>query len=817
MFGKRYTAGVSIVAVSWALALPALAQESKGTGSVDDRDNVIIVTAQKREEQLIDVPISLAALGEKQLDQQQISELRDFVGQVPNLVINNFNARSDTLRMFIRGIGQNDVSLTQDPSVALYVDGVYVGTSIGGGFETEDLQRIEVLRGPQGTLYGRNATGGAINIISNKPDPSGFAAKVSYSLGNFDLRRANATLNLPLSDRLAVRGTVVSVQRDGLQDNLGPGRDFAEQDRFAARASVRFQPNDRFTIDYAYDYSLVKDTGTLSVPIEGAPITAPIRPPFSLPGTGGLAQATTFIVSEFTNPVPFRAGRPDNGLAYRPVEAGRGEVQGHTASIEWDAAEALTLKALVGHRVIDNLQVVDSLPTSRTFIRTVVTTSVIPTLPVGTVVNQIGPNAAARNIDTFDFKSTSVELQGSGTVPFSAGSMDYVAGLYYYEDEARLNTVSNPVGAGTASFDDRTSIANTTKAAFTQVSVRPFEDEKLTLTLGARYSKDGRKATRVNERSRSFALLGGFTPANCAFFTAQGAFPPGTTCDPTGTIQAATFGRDFKNFSISAAVAYKVNDDFNIYARYAEGYKSGGTAQRSSNPINFAKGFEPEAVTSYEMGAKANLFDRRVSASLALFYMQLDAFQSSVQSGGTAGDRDFLGVDGNEIYGLEFDVSARLTDWLRVGMTGALLHTSVGEDRAEVLRDTGQTSIEEFSDKLQFAPDSSGSVYVDLSVPINDDWVFSGYTSVTYQGPTDTAMNAHDNVTLQTRGIVDANINLTRIYDSGGELTLRLWAKNLLDREYDVIAFGAFAFTGARTLTEYGEPRTYGLTLQAKY
>ena len=91
------------------------------------------------------------------------------MGQVPNLFVNNFNGRSDTVRLFIRGIGQNDVTLTQDPSVAPYVDGVYVGTTVGGGFETEDLERIEVLRGPQGTLYGRNATGGAVNIISNKP------------------------------------------------------------------------------------------------------------------------------------------------------------------------------------------------------------------------------------------------------------------------------------------------------------------------------------------------------------------------------------------------------------------------------------------------------------------------------------------------------------------------------------------------------------------------------------------------------------------------------------------------------------------------
>ncbi|MBV1918284.1 MAG: TonB-dependent receptor [Sphingomonadaceae bacterium] len=816
MFAKHQIAGVSMVALGWALATPVMAQESAGSDTVNNRDDVIIVTAQKREEQLIDVPISLAALGEEQLEQQQISELRDFVGQVPNLLINNFNARSNTVRMFIRGIGQNDVSLTQDPSVALYVDGIYVGTSIGGGFETDDIARIEVLRGPQGTLYGRNATGGAINVISNKPDTSGPAAKASFTAGNYDLRRANAMVNIPLSDSLAIRGTIVKADRGGLQKNLGLGRDAAEQDRLAARASVRFQPSDRITIDYAYDYSLTKDSGTLSVPIEGSPATYPIGAPFALPGTGGLAMATSFIVNEFTNPSPFTAGRPKEFTSVRAFSDGRGKVQGHTASIDWDAADALTLRALVGRRTINNQQLGDQVPTANTFIRTIVTESVIPTLPVGAVVNEIGPNSPSATDDTLDFEATSAELQAFGTIPFSSGSMDYVAGLYYYEDDAELQTMSSPVGSGPQTFTDYTTIANTSKAAFAQVTVRPFEDEKLSITVGARYSDDEREATRINERSISFAALGGYTAASCAYFEARRVFAPGA-CDPSGVTQAANYNRKFSNFSLSGTLAYKLNDDFNIYARYAEGYKSGGTSQRSSNPINFAEGFEPEEITSYEMGIKANLFDRRVNASIAGFFMQLDSLQSSVVSGATPGDRDFIGIDGSEIYGVEFDISARLTDWLRAGISGGLLHTSIGVKQAEVLRDTGETSIEIFSDKLQFAPESSGSAYVEVATPINDDWDISAYTSVTYQGPTNTALNAIDDRILQTRGIVDANIGLTRNYGDGREITFRLWAKNLLDREYDVMSFGAFAFSGAQTLTEYGEPRTYGLTLIGKY
>ena len=130
----------------------------------------VIVTAQKREQTLQDVPISVAAFDTSKLQKMGIDELEDIGAKVPNLFINNFNNDSSTVRLFIRGIGQNDVQLTQDPSVALYIDGVYVGTSVGSGMETVDLQRIEVLRGPQGSLYGRNATGGAVNLISQRPN-----------------------------------------------------------------------------------------------------------------------------------------------------------------------------------------------------------------------------------------------------------------------------------------------------------------------------------------------------------------------------------------------------------------------------------------------------------------------------------------------------------------------------------------------------------------------------------------------------------------------------------------------------------------------
>ncbi|MEH6593778.1 MAG: TonB-dependent receptor, partial [Halioglobus sp.] len=210
----------------------------------------VIVTAQKREQTLQDVPISVAAFNNEMLTTMGIDELEDLGAKVPNLFLNAFNNDPSAVRMFIRGIGQNDVQLTQDPSVALYIDGVYVGTSIGSGMETVDLERIEVLRGPQGTLYGRNATGGAINMISQRPDPGAVGFKQAFTVGNYDQFKSRTAVNVPLWDEAAVKVAYLHSERDGLVENKGEGDDWAEEFRQAWRLDFSAAITDNLMLDY---------------------------------------------------------------------------------------------------------------------------------------------------------------------------------------------------------------------------------------------------------------------------------------------------------------------------------------------------------------------------------------------------------------------------------------------------------------------------------------------------------------------------------------------------------------------------------------
>ena len=803
--------GVSLFTLATVIASqPAVAQTAESREeAVGVRD--IIVTAQKREQNTIDVPISLAALGAEKLDTLQINELRDFVGQVPNLFVNNFNGRSDTVRLFIRGIGQNDVTLTQDPSVGLYVDGVYVGTTVGAAFESEDLERVEVLRGPQGSLYGRNTTGGAVNIITAKPQLDGFHAKGSLTYGNFDDRRGSVMLNAPLGGNVAVRLTGLLRKRDGLQENTGLGRDFAEVNHAAFRGAIRIKPTDALTIDYAFDYSHNKDTGTLTVPTAGAAASFPIAAPFPIPGTFGLATGLTSLVNTFSVPSPFAPGRPESAQALRPILQNNGKVSSHSLTLEYEASDALTLRSITGHRRINNFQGADNLPVHQASIVTSVIASVLPTLPVGTVLNVIGPNGAAYTTDDIHFKSTSEEIQALGKI---GDTFEYVMGGYYYQDSANQNVIGGAIGSGPLILPNFTTVRNKSYAAFGELTFHPGGNTGLSITIGGRYSHDKRAATRINERSVSFAALGGFTADNCAFFLANRTLQ---TCTPGGVVAAASYSGSFNNFSPSLTVAYKVNDALNLYAKYVRGYKSGGTSQRSANPINFAQGFQPEKVTSFEAGLKGKFLDNHLNASVAGFYMKLNRLQASVQTGATAGDRDFIGINGNEIYGVEFDLTAALTRELSLGVSGALLKATIGERSASVLLDTGVLQVQNFISDQTSAPKSSFNVNADYNRDLNDDWAIGFHSNLSYQSSVETSTNVLDNRTIAGKALVDATMTLTRHLGDNHELSLRFWGKNLFDKDYRTVNFGSFAFSGATTVSEFGEPRTYGATILFRY
>lgn len=800
----RWSLLTTSVLMATGLAVPAAFAQS---GPQADE---IVVTAQRREEALRDVPVSVAAMDAETLDQLGIDDLKDVTGQVPNLFVNNFNGRPDTVRLFIRGLGQNDVSLTQDPSVALYIDNVYVGSSIGGSFDSLDLERVEILRGPQGTLYGRNATGGAVNLISRRPDLEEFSVHGAVTAGNYNLIQTRVGVNVPVGENFAANVIYGTTERDGWVENNGAGEDWGTQDRENFRGALRFAPSSNFEINYSYDWSHVQDSNPFTGPTQFTPGLATGTGIAFLSAPVGTIVPTVALV-QFTDPLPLSEERPDEATALQAVTPVDSEISGHALQAEWDVNDNLTLRSITGVRNIEADFRGDYMYTAQGTLGSfdLLTNTFTPFgLPPGSVGGQ--------NIQT-EFESFTQEFQALGSFEGFGSTVRYVGGLYYYTQEGSQRQASvfiTPRGGAEATIDD------SSIAVFTELTFLPHAfDEQLEISVGARYSEDERNATRTNESSVAFAALGGFTAANCADPvlgpTIVAVFG---SCVPTGVVQAAEYSQEFDNFSPSLSLTWNFNDTSNMYFRYAQGYKTGGTSERSANPVLFSEGYQPEEITSYEIGLKGLFFDRRLAFNIAAFMMELDAFQTSVQTGSTPGDRDFIGIDGNEFRGIEADAQFALTESLSLVASYGMLETEVGETTVTYLNSTGGTVVASLISEFPFAPEKTITLGLTYDRDLNNGFSLSGAINYAYQSSTQTSLNVFENTSLDQRGVVDGSVTLRRNFDDGDrELAIKLWGRNIFDEDYRVVDNRAFAFIGAARQAEWGEPQTYGVTLSFTY
>ncbi|WP_236626798.1 TonB-dependent receptor [Sphingomonas sp. MM-1] len=420
-----------------AACAPAMAQEAPADGVED-----IVVTAQKREESLQDTPISIAAFTARDLESKQITGLVDLRANVPNLQLTPHPNSAATTQIFMRGVGLSDDQITQDGGVAVYMDGVYVARSQGQALEVAELERVEVLRGPQGTLYGRNATGGAINFITRKPDLGSFGFKGQVTLGNYDNRRFKGSVNVPIGDRLAARLSYANIQQDGFIRNPGTGvKRWGDKDRWAMRADVLWEATDAISLRYSYDRSQIDDTPVYVALSPFHPLTVP-RPKEGSPAVRDL------LPNDVTS-------------------------QGHSLIAEWEASDALTVRSITGYRKLDNFQNQDYL------------------------TGALGPFPLQKNQSRARQDQWSEELQLVGDA--LDGGLEYVAGFYYFSESGSNFSNSYSPPTLTRSFT-RATIDNESYALFGQATFTPeWPDRKLHLTVGARQSWDQRAATLTRQ------------------------------------------------------------------------------------------------------------------------------------------------------------------------------------------------------------------------------------------------------------------------------------------------------------------------------
>lgn len=784
----------------------------------------VVVTAQKKEESLQDTPIALDAFDESALEREGISNVGDLANNVPAMTIEPFPINSTQLRIYIRGIGLIDAQVTQDPPVGVYIDGAYIARSSGLATDIADLQRIEVLRGPQGTLYGRNSTGGAVNLITKRPNPDELEFKQTLGAGDRDLFSSKTSLNLPLWQGAAAKFAYIYKTNEGHIGHVGSTPsgsqeqygEFGDKDTEGYRFDFGWDINDWIRLDYAYDYSDVEHTNYAytviwpSTPLDTGDSTADFVN----------NQIRAAAVNYFTYPGYDR--RPDDIRTSVPLLGSDTEIEGHMLTMNFSVGDQLEIKYIYAQRDLFDGAAIDLGAGSSAQSYRLDNNAVFSFAwdsPQGITVPRNTQHPSTR--PELDHEQFSHELQFSGSV--WDGRLDYITGLYYFEEEAVEDNatphhqLTSPLegpgidlgllGLGTASgiqvlTAQIPTIENSAVAIFTQLTWRPdILDDRLALTLGARHSEDSRKATQYRDL-RTFATFG----------------DPSTS--PTGTLLQRNLldgngDRDYADDSFSFTIEYELNEDTNIYLKRQEAYKSGGFNIREDpspeGQARFDAGFDEEKVESWELGIKAELFNRRLRINSDVFFTEFVDQQLNFSIPGSLTDTAVANAGTSQLDGFEFDLTFLATEGLVLILNYAYLDSNIDPSVNPL---NGETT-----DQFMFnsAPQHAVTAAFDWTLYYGEWGRLSWNTVYSY---TDERNGGgvrpfRRNDMQDDFAVINTRLGLYDIPVVGGELTIAAYVKNLEDTDYVVNAIHNLPQADRAVL--WGEPRQYGMEFIYRY
>ncbi|WP_020653318.1 TonB-dependent receptor [Massilia niastensis] len=705
---------------------PALAQEAPAAAP-DDAVQVVVVTAQKRQERLQDVPIAATALSARELEIRGLGNVADLGAIAPNLAVTHTPGNSTAAQIAIRGSVTINPALYWEPTVGMYVDGVYMGKVQGAVMDLVDLERVEVLRGPQGTLYGRNTMAGAINFITRKPsgEPGGSA---TLELGNFNARVGKATLDLPRVGIFKASVGVRAEQRDGWVGTT-PGSSVSQlndRDGRSARIALDADAGD-VQFSYRYDASRADQNGSFSQVVHSD---------LDIPG---------LVVSQ---------GRAERASVDAPSFE-RMDSDGHALSADWQLGAANTLKATVATRGLDWDDGLDL---------------------------DGSPIALAQAERHSTYRQRSAELQLTG----QRGAWFYVLGLYAFRD--RGHTV-NPQSFffGAANYDSRYGFTTDAESAYAQLDYQ--FSERVRVSAGLRYTGE--------EKTISRFLAG-----------------PGVSV-PAGTAGSARFHAATPLLS----VGYKLGERVNLYAKYAEGFKSGGFNGEASDVAETLTPFRPEQLRSVEAGLKTTLA-RGTTLNLALFHNRTTDLQESIFTAEGAAASNIRNAGKATTRGLEVEFGMRPTQDLRLQASYGFLNAHYDEfiDRGVNVADNRA---------MVHAPRHSLNLLLDATLSRNAygtwramaDYVYAAahYTYPYQLLPTDPAAAVAGNSRIAAAGFLNLRLSLSGMALGRTRHEIAFWARNALDKRHiaNYIDFGP-GFGNLRQ-AYYAAPRTIGATLKTSF
>ncbi len=601
----------SLAAMAFIYGSPAAAQDTgtsdaAASASADEYDGQIVVTARRREESLQQTPVAVSAFSAETLANRQITQTQDLERITPSLQFKpagQLSGNSAASVVFIRGIGQLDPTAAVDPGVGIYVDEVYVGRSVGGTIEFGDIDSVEVLRGPQGTLFGRNTIGGAILVRTREPELGRFSARGRLRVGSADLVEGFAALNLPLGDNAAARVSGGFRQRDGYVIRAFDGLDLGNDDSVTLNSALRWEASPDFEIQLRADYTKRDENGAPFVFAginEQAPVPAIVSVaagcpdatiPFSplAPGDDNFGAPNVPQINDARCANDFQAlGDFVNG-GTAPVLS-TSEVWGVSGTMTLDVSETLRLKSITAYRSTESRGIRDADNT-----------------PFLIITTDVGA----------DSEQFSQELQ----LQYDAGPVNGILGAYYF-DEDTVERASVPLSfppsppvitsildGGPGSRDLQFSTLETRSiAVFGEVDFEVADG--LNVSGGLRYTEDRKSYTGI-----VLNLFPGDQADPSPLPTE--AIPDGGSLYIYPTLNRETYSA----LTGSANVSYEFNNWLNTYLSYSRSFKSGGFNTRyNAPPPGFVPvPFDEETVDSYEIGAKMDL---------GAFRLNLAAFQA---------------------------------------------------------------------------------------------------------------------------------------------------------------------------------------------
>ncbi|WP_374529764.1 TonB-dependent receptor [Novosphingobium sp.] len=854
----RLFLGASLIAV----AAPALAQEAEeNQGSGLDE---IVVTAQKREQNLQDVPLAISAISAEKVEKLGISDSRDLSGMAPNVTIVQGTTSSAAAVISIRGIPTPaSETFGLDTANGLYVDGVYIARSGASALDVMDIERIEVLRGPQGTLFGRNTTGGAIHFISRKPSET-LRVKAEAGYGNFNAWNGKISLDPGRILGIDTSFSYSHRERNGVVDNIlqpddskDPGARKTDAFRFAARAEL----GSTGSIQYIFDWS--KTTGSptnfqLTNVANGA-----IRPPMIVDGqpvvvTQQAAVQQYLAGATFANAAcralaaPTRVWRDQvcNDISSTSMD----KTWGHNLQVENDFGP-FKVKSTTGYRFwnndsnsdLDGIGAFTGPKFTNTTLFNGFPSALLQNLGIsaGTasyLSSQSVPTVTQNLFDTNNkrrHKQFSQELEISG----SSDTLDWVVGGFYFWEKG---SEDNPQNSGYILDTNSAVFSNT---AFVGVLrglgfpadlaalYAPLLAPSFRATNPAQFRMVQTLATlKYTAKSESTALYGQFTlyPGghdSGLRLTAGGRYTWDTKTmirTQNGAVPVAIpeiGNAKFSKFTWNLMLGYDVAEGISAYARVATGYRSGGFNAQDAAIAGVLPYFQPENVTSYEVGLKTELFDRRVRLNVAGYHNVYKDLAVNIPltnaPAGTFATR--IGNAGRVTYtGFEIEAQAKLTDNFTFEGNLGYVDIKYKEFMAGQSTTPGNPPVNIASVVTPgYTSPFTANAALNMQVPLSDNGMrLVGRVSYTYEDgkysfSTDITSPFNSVLKGDNRNIIDAQIGVDHIPLGTGEAELKIWGKNLTNSHDFVrgIDFGALGYAGGY----FADPRTYGVTLGIKF